>query len=159
MLHKFSKFTKNKVHIMHLFKFQVRSVLEYCSTVWHSSLTESDSKDIERIQKAAVKLIMGKNYQGYSNSLNFLKLDSLHERRKKNALKFAKKSVANINFSKFFPRHSGDRTMKTRYPERYVVNKAHTERYRKSAVPFLQRILNEDYMMEKKDHHISVTSE
>ena len=93
---------------------------------------------------------MGKNYQGYSNSLNFLKLDSLHERRKKNALKFAKKSVTNINFSNFFPRHSGDRTMQTRYPERYVVNKAHTERYRKSAVPFLQRLLNEDYMKEKK---------
>ena len=150
MLHKFSKFTKNKVHIMHLFKSQVRSVLEYCSTVWHSSLTESDSKDIERIQKSAVKLIMGKNYEGYFNSLRFLKLDSLHERRKKNALKFAKKSVTNMNFSNFFPRHPGGHAMRTRYPERYVVNKAHTERYRNSAVPYLQRLLNEDYKKEKK---------
>ena len=134
---------------MHLFKSQVRSVLEYCSTVWHSSLTESDSKDIERIQKAAVKLIMGKNYEGYSNSLSFLKLDSLHKRRKMNALKFAKKSVTNSNFSNFFPRHPGGHAMRTRYPEKYVVNKAHTERYRKSAVPYLQRPLNEDYNKEK----------
>ena len=49
---------------MHIFKSQVRSVLEYCSTVWHSSLTESGSKDIERIQKAVVNLMMGKNYGG-----------------------------------------------------------------------------------------------
>ena len=99
MLHKLSKFTKNKSHIMHIFKSQVRSVLEYCSTVWHSSLTKSDSKDIERIQKAA-----GKNYEGYSNSLKFLKLTSLYERREKGALKFAKKSVMNEKFSKFFPK-------------------------------------------------------
>ena len=39
--------------------------------------------------------------------------------------------------------------MRTRYPEKYVVNKAHTERYRKSAVPYLQRPLNEDYNKEK----------
>ena len=150
MLHKFYKFTKNKSHIMHIFKSQVRSVLEYCSTVWHSSLTESDSKDIERIQKAAVKLIMGKNYEGYTKSLKFLKLDSLQERREKSALKFAKKSIKDVNFSKFFPKHPGGHAMKTRYPEKYVVNKAHTERYRKSAVPYLQRLLNQDHDKQKK---------
>ena len=150
MLHKFSKFTKNKSHIMHIFKSQVRSVLEYCSTVWHSSLTESDSKDIERIQKAAVKLIMGKNYQGYSDSLNFLKLDSLHERRKKNALKFAKKSVMNEKFSSFFPKNPEGHIMRTRFSDRYKVNKANTERYRRSAVPYLQRLLNQDHQRQKK---------
>ena len=150
MLHKFSKFTKNKVHLMHIFKSQVRSVLEYCSTVWHSSLTESDSKDIERIQKAAVKLMMGKNYEGYSNSLKFLKLDSLQERREKNALNFAKKSAKHVNFLNFFPRQEGGHTMRTRYPERYVVNKANTERYKRSAVPYLQRLLNQDFMKQKK---------
>ena len=150
MLHKFSNFTKNKVHLMHIFKSQVRSVLEYCSTVWHSSLTESDSKDIERIQKAAVKLMMGKNYEGYSNSLKFLNLDSLYERREKVALKFAKKSIKNENFSNFFPKKAGGHTMRTRYPDRFMVNKAHTERYRKSAVPYLQRLLNQDHKREKE---------
>ena len=150
MLHKFSKFTKNKAHLMHIFQSQVRSVLEYCSTVWHSSLTKSDSKDIERIQKAAVKLMMGKKYEGYSKSLKFLKLDSLHERREKNALKFAKKSVKHENFSNFFPKQSGIHTMRTRNPERFMVNKAHTERYKRSAVPFLQRLLNQDHMKQKK---------
>ena len=34
-----------------------------------------------------------------------------------------------------------------RQPEKYVVNFAHTENYRNSAVPFCQRLLNEDYRL------------
>ena len=93
MLHKFSKFTRNKSHLIHIFKSQVRGILEYCSTVWHSSLTKGDCDDIERVQKAAVRLIMGKNYQGYKEALKYMKLESLRERREKMALSFAKKSL------------------------------------------------------------------
>ena len=64
LLHKFSKFTTNKAHLIHIYKSQVRGNLEYCSTVWHSGLTESDTKDIERVQKAAVRIFMGNKYQG-----------------------------------------------------------------------------------------------
>ena len=103
MLHKFSKFTKNKSHLMHLFKTQVRGCLEYCSTVWHSGLTDSDCKDIERVQRAAMRVIMGKRYEGYEEALKFMKLDSLKERREKMALKFVKKSLRQDGFSKLFP--------------------------------------------------------
>ncbi len=63
----------------------------HCLGVWHSSLTESDTKDIERVQKAAVRIFMGNKYQGYEQTLKFLKLNSLKERRMKMALNFAKK--------------------------------------------------------------------
>ena len=33
----------------------------------------------------------------------------------------------------------------------YAVTNANTERYRKSAVPFLQRLLNDDYARQKKE--------
>ena len=101
---------------------------------------------------------MGKDYEGYTKSLKFLKLDSLRERREISALKFAKKSVNDINFSNFFPKHPGSHNMRTRYPDKYVVNKAHTERYKRSAVPFLQRLLNEDHKRQNKSSH-HVTSE
>ena len=72
MLHKFSNFTKKeKSHLMHIFKSQVRGNLEYCFTLWHSSLTESDCNDIERVQKAAMKVILGTRYQGYEEALKF----------------------------------------------------------------------------------------
>ena len=151
MLHKFSKFTKNKSHLMHIFKSQVRGSLEYCSTVWHSSLTQSNCNDIERVQKAAMRVIMGTRYQGYEEALEFMKIDSLRERRVKMALKFAKKSIRQEIFSPLFPLNENLHSMKTRNPKKYVVKKGNTERMRRSSVPFLQRLLNEDFDKQKKD--------
>ena len=151
LLHKFSKFTTNKSHLIHIYKSQVRGNLEYCSTVWHSGLSESDTKDIERVQKAAVRIFMGNKYQGYEQALKLLKLDSLKERRLKMALTFAKRSLKLDNFSKLFPLSESDHLMSMRNPEKYVVNISKTERHKRSAVPFLQRLLNEDYLKQKKD--------
>ena len=114
MLHKFSKFTNNKSHLVHIFKSQVRGVLEYCSTVWHSSLTEGDCNDIERVQKAAVRLIMGNKYQGYKEALQYMSLESLKERREKMALNFAKKSLRLGKFSELFPFNNAKHLMKKR---------------------------------------------
>ena len=151
MLHKFSKFTKNKSHLMHIYKSQVRGSLEYCSTVWHSSLTQSDCNDIERVQKAAMKVIMGVRYQGYEEALKFMKIDSLRERRIKMALRFAKKSVRQEHFSSLFPLAKNVHLMTKRNPERYVVRTANTQRMKTSAVPFLQRLLNDDICKQRKD--------
>ena len=41
--------------------------------------------------------------------------------------------------------------MKKRNHEKYIVMSANTERYRKSAIPSLQRLLNDDYRKQKKD--------
>ena len=41
--------------------------------------------------------------------------------------------------------------MRKRNPEKYAVNVSKTERYKMSAVPFLQRLLNDDYDMQKKN--------
>ena len=98
-----------------------------------------------------MKTILGAKYQGYEKALIDLKIDSLKERRGKMALKFAKKSLKDDKFSTFFPENKNNFEMKTRNSNKYVVNHANTERYRKSAVPFLQRLLNEDYMKQKKN--------
>ena len=150
LLHKFSKFTRNKAHLIHIYKSQVRGNLEYCSTVWHSGLTESNTKDIERIQKAAVRIFMGNKYKGYEEALKFLKLDSLKERRLKMALNFAKRALKLEHFSKLLPLNESNHVMRKRNPERFVVNGSNTERHRRSAVPFLQRLLNQDYKNKKR---------
>ena len=151
MLHRFSKFTKNRSHLLHLFKTQVRGCLEYCSTVWHSGLTDADSKDIERIQRAAMRVVMGNKYEGYDEALKLMKLDSLKQRREKMALKFAQKSLKQERFSRFFPLYTSKHGMKKRSPKKYIVNHTNTERYRKSAVPYLQRLLNKDFSRQKND--------
>ena len=41
--------------------------------------------------------------------------------------------------------------MRKRNPEKYAAYISKTERYKMSAVPFLQRLLNNDYAMQKKN--------
>ena len=55
------------VHVQDLitiYVLYIRSVLEYCSVLWHSTLTQSQSQSIERVQKTSLKIILEKNYCG-----------------------------------------------------------------------------------------------
>ena len=72
---------------------QVRSKLEQSAAVWHSSLTKNNSSDLERVQKCALKVILGEKYLNYKNALEMVKLDSLEERREKLCLKLAKQCL------------------------------------------------------------------
>ena len=51
--------------------------LEQSAVVWHSSLTEENCADLERVQKSALKVILGANYIGYKKALIKLDLKSL----------------------------------------------------------------------------------
>ena len=54
---------------------QVRSVLELAVPAWHPGLTQSDSLDIERVQRAATNIILGPSYKSYKSALETLQLD------------------------------------------------------------------------------------
>ena len=62
----------------------VRSLLEYCSVVWHSSLTLEQSYNIERVQRTALKVILGGNYSDYDSALKECGLFYLREAIKSN---------------------------------------------------------------------------
>ena len=150
MLHIASKFTKNKLHLVHIFKTFVRSRLEYASSLWHSSLTVANTIDIERIQKSAMKVIFRNKYQGYEKSLNILNIERLQARRERLSLKFAKKCLKHERMSDMFPLNVNQSSVRIRNREKFLVNKANTERYKRSRIPFLQRKLNESMSIEKK---------
>ena len=145
MLHLAAKFTKNRDHIYQTF---IRSNLEFSSTVWHSSLTSADRQDIERIQKAALKVILGKDYDGYDKSLMILKMESLEQRRESMALKFVKSGLKELEF---FPLRKTNHGMTARNSERYHVKSTKNVRYKDSAVPFLRRLLNKDTFDKKEN--------
>ena len=121
----------------------VRSHLEQSATVWHSSLTIENSTDLERVQKSAVKIILGNLYNGYENSLLKLKMEKLVDRRKQLCLNFAMKCVKNPKMKHMFPKSEKIHNMKTRTNEQYKVEHAHTERLRKSSIIYMQHLLNE----------------
>ena len=151
MLHLAAKFTKNRDHLKHIYKTFIRSNLEFSSTVWHSSLTLADRQDLERIQKAALKIILGKDYNDYEKSLEVLNMESLNQRRESMALKFVKNSLKNHNYSKLFPLRKANHGMSVRDSERFHVKVTRTGRHKDSAVPFLQRLLNKDAQLRKEN--------
>ena len=57
----------------------IRSVLEYGDILWHGGLTLSQSQDIERIQKRALRIITPD--LSYEDALVSSKLLPLHQRR------------------------------------------------------------------------------
>ena len=61
-------------------------------------LTEDQSNDLERVQKAAVKTVLqkSKKSENYQKCLDFLQLDTLKNRRQKLCLQFAQKCQKNI---------------------------------------------------------------
>ena len=47
--------------LLHIYSLIVQSSTEYCSVAWHDSLTQQQSKAIERLQHVALKIILGKD--------------------------------------------------------------------------------------------------
>ena len=76
-LHSARKFFNDKKILKQIYLTWIRNNVEFAAVVWHSSLTQELDLKIERIQKAAVRVIMGNNYTTYDEGLQRLKLDKL----------------------------------------------------------------------------------
>ena len=116
--------------------------MEQSASVLHSSLAKSNEADLERVQKSALKIILKDRYTDYDEALKKVNLQSLHDRRDFICFKFAKKSLRIENFKKMFPTQKQLHSMKKRNQKKYVENYAQTERYKKSSIPSMQRLLN-----------------
>ena len=46
----------------------LRSILEQSCIVWHSSLTKETEEYLERVQKSAIRIILGRNFGDYSKA-------------------------------------------------------------------------------------------
>ena len=160
VLHAASKFINERKILKEIYYVYVRSRLEHSAVVWNSSLTQKNINDLERVQKAAVRVIYGNNnYVSYLQALQELGMDSLADRREKMCLKFAKNCLKIDNMKQLFPRYVSKCPMLTRNKCKYAVNRSLTERYRRSAIPDMQRKLNKSLMEQRKLMNNIVTSE
>ena len=118
----------------------IRSILEYNSNVWYSSITNEEREDIERVQRVACKIILKDEYQSYNEALEKLNLQNLSDRRQMLARRFAEKCLKSDRFKDLFPLN--DNTIDVRNDEKFFVKFAHTDRLRDSSIPAMQRLLN-----------------
>ena len=103
ILSKLSEFRPKIEDMRIIYMTYIRSVLEQSCQVWHSSITEENSDDLERIQKNAMKIIFGDKYTNYENALNQLNIQDLKTRREDLCKKFAKSCISNEKMQKMFP--------------------------------------------------------
>ena len=118
---------------------EVRSILEMAVPVWHSGLTKLQSQDIERIQKAAMQIILQDKYINYQLACRTFSSQTLELRRVKLCSKFASKNLKSENclFSRV-----GTNTNTRQKPNLVREFKCHTRRYQNSSLPFLAQLLN-----------------
>ena len=69
---------------------------------------------------------------------------SLNERRDELCLNFAKECLKNPGTEHMFPLNVKSHQMTTRNNEKYKVQYANTERFRKSSIIYMQHLLNQN---------------
>ena len=79
LLRKVASFGTNEDELKDIYLLFIRSVLEQSATVWHSTLTEDNKNDLERVQKTALKIILGGEYQNYQKALDRLDILNLSD--------------------------------------------------------------------------------
>ena len=100
--------------------------------------------DLDRVQKSAMRCILGDSYRGYKDALEKLGLMTLEERRNQMCFKFAKQSLKLDKMKKFFTRNNNSHAMDIRSSEFCKVERYQTERFGKSAIPFMIKLLNDN---------------
>ena len=140
ILQKLYAFNVPEEELLEIYILYIRSVLESSAVVWHSSLTQGQILELERVQKVALRIILKEEYECYSDALDQFSLQTLSDRRKQLSLKFAKNCVKNPKTKDMFPANS--QPYDTRNTERYYVTPANTDRLALSAIPYMQRLLN-----------------
>ena len=141
--------------LVELYCLLIRSLTEYCSVAFHSSLSIQLSNKIEAIQKTCLRVILGVMYMDYQSALEMCGLESLHTRRENRSLQFAIKCTKHKISKAMFPLNPSADTHNMRGREKYKVNMAHTETYRMSTIPYLQRRLNDhESKLEEKRQRV-----
>ena len=138
----------NTDDLIEIYILFIRSIVEYCSVVYHSSLTVEQTNKLEKIQKTCLKVILGDLYIDYPAALEMCGLETLESRRQERCLNFALKAVKHPKNRRLFPPNLVNTDHTVRRREKFAVNFARTDAYQRSAIPFCQKLLNQHAMKE-----------
>ena len=102
MIRNLKKHGAGTLDLLDVYIKQVRCVLELAAPVWNSGIKGVESQQVERVQKTAFSIILGRKYTSYNQALLSLKMDTLKDRRKILCENCAKKSQGHEKFSSWF---------------------------------------------------------
>ena len=142
ILHKIAKFGASTNDMRDIYFSYIRSILEQSCNVWRTSLSQENEQDLERIQKAALKIIFKNNYLNYEHACNQLNISDLKTRRNTLFERFTRQNVNHPLMNEYFQENTNNQYF-LRQPRKYKITKARTERFRNSAIIQMQHIANE----------------
>ena len=102
ILRRLKKLGAGPTSLVEVYLKQIRCILEFGAPAWQGSLTVNEKSDIERVQRCALHIILGKKYGSYKTALESLNLENLEVRRVRLCLKFALKAESHPKFRHWF---------------------------------------------------------
>ena len=141
ILYVMRRFSPPQEHLVRVYTTYIRPLLEYCAPVFHAGLTASQAKQIERVQKRALKIIAGYAYT-YQDLLRKFGIQSLADRREDMCLRLGKQMIKHPTHREMLPpTRESISGRKTRYMNS-LQPFCCSVRLRKSAVPHMTTLLN-----------------
>ena len=127
---------------MQFLKAEGRVHLEMACAAWHSSLTVVQSRTLERSQRLAMAAIVGHWAPSHTEQLSVLGLERLSTRRDTLCARFALATATQSRHRDIFTPATTNSLRPGKRALKYKEPLARTATYRKSAVPYLTRLLN-----------------
>ena len=140
MLRRMTFLDVEPLFILDVYLKEIRSIWELAVPAWHSGLTVKQAEDIERVQKVALKIILGEQKErkaSYDMAMVILDIEPLHYRREKLCLSFAKKTLKSRHSEIFKPT-----TQNTRNRPMFYEHNSNKTRCYNSPLNYLTRLLN-----------------
>ena len=135
--------------ILEYYLKEIRALAEQGVPIWNSGLTNSQIRDIERIQKVALKIILAESYENYHNACLKFNLQTMSERRLKISTNFAVKLYKSDRSKQFFTHVKSK--ISQRHGNKLVVEKmSRTKRCYNAPHNYLSRLVNMNAAKIKK---------
>ncbi|CAH1258207.1 Hypp1975 [Branchiostoma lanceolatum] len=143
LLRKLKAFRLPTEDLVTIYTSYVRPVCEFAVPAWHPGLTQAQRNQLEKIQRRALRTILGKSYTHYADACLLLGLETLELRRDHLCLAFARKLLQSHECRHWFPPRRGDISgRKTRSSSKPDSFRTTTERFKKSPMPYMAMLLN-----------------
>ena len=130
--------------LVDMYAKHVRCILELAAPAWQGAITKAERLELERVQKSALHIILGEEYESYNQALIITGLQTLEIRRQNLCLKFAKRAELHSKHKRWFALNTSTvntRQQKVKYKN---VQYRHT-RFRNSPISYLTNLLNSHY--------------
>ena len=145
MLSRLKAFNVSRQDLVKIWTCFIRPSTEYVAPLWHSSLSAADTTRIERLQKRALRIIMGGDYPGYDQALKVLNLPSLKDRRELLTRKFANSLLKSHRHRDLLPKkRQNEMAIRGNVCNQLIESKCNRERYYKTTIPYCTRLINKD---------------